>query len=323
VAARALFAAPGALRALRTGRRGGTVELVLSGGAYLRLEEDWLLVAEAGAVFGPLSIAVAGLERSALQPGQRVSVREERLKIGNQGVSLARVRERRPAYGGPTRSNPPGAPAGRSVAGGPNGRSLAGGPAGRTPGDGPAGRSPGDGPAGRSSGGLESCSPAGGPTPAPFGAPPVGLAPGLRALARGRVEPAVQLLAGRGDGLTPAGDDALAGYAAWRHSTGRPVAISGLAAGRSSPLGLAYLRCAERGELPGAGVALLAALRSGDPAHASAAARTLRGWGASSGAAMLWGIAAGAQLEGFILDCPPIGWAGQDGSRCRRGRGPF
>jgi hypothetical protein len=148
------------------------------------------------------------------------------------------------------------------------------------------------------------------------------LAAGLRALARGRAEEAVRRLAGRGDGLTPAGDDALAGYAAWRHSTGRPVAISGLAAGRSSPLGLAYLRCAERGELPGAGVALLAALRWGDPAAASAAARTLRGWGASSGDAMLWGIAAGAKLEGFILDCPPMGWAGQDGSRCRRGRGP-
>jgi Protein of unknown function (DUF2877) len=265
VAAHALFAAPGALRALRGGHRGGTVELVLSGGAYLRLEEDWLLVTEPAAFFGPLSISVAGLERGALRPGQRVSLRGERLNIGNQGVSLERVREWRPA----TRASD------------------------------------------------------GGATPGPIEAPPIGLAAGLLALARGPLEEGVRLLAGRGDGLTPAGDDALAGYAAWRHSTGRPVAISGLAAGRSSPLGLAYLRCAERGELPGAGLALLAALRSGDPAAASAAARTLRGWGASSGAAMLWGIAAGGQLEGFILDCPPIGWAGQDGSRCRRGRGPF
>ena len=97
MAARALFAAPGALRALRSGRRSGTVELVLSGGVYLRVEEDWVLVTEAGAAFGPLSISVAGLERGALHPGQRVSVRGERLKIGNQGVSLARVRERRAA----------------------------------------------------------------------------------------------------------------------------------------------------------------------------------------------------------------------------------
>ena len=279
MAARALFAAPGALRALRSGRRSGTVELVLSGGVYLRVEEDWVLVTEAGAVFGPLSIAVAGLERGALQPGQRVSVRGERLEIGNQGVSLERVRERRPA------ARP--APAERGPDGVGDGRSLAGGP-----------------------------------FAAPIGAPPVSLAPGLRALVRGRVEDAIGLLAGRGDGLTPAGDDVLAGYAAWRHSTGRPVAIGSLAAGRSSPLGLAYLRCAERGELPGAGVALLAALRWGDPAAASAAARTLRGWGASSGDAMLWGIAAGADLARFVLECPPVGWAGQDESQCRIGPGP-
>jgi Protein of unknown function (DUF2877) len=135
-----------------------------------------------------------------------------------------------------------------------------------------------------------------------LGPPPAGLAPGLRALAGGGLEGAVGLLAGRGEGLTPAGDDALAGYAAWRHSAGRPVAISGLAAGRSSPLGLAYLRCAERGELPAAGAALLAALQSDDRAAVSAAALALRGWGASSGTAMLWGIAAGAVPT--HLSCP-------------------
>jgi Protein of unknown function (DUF2877) len=228
---------------------------VLSGGAYLRLAEDWLLVTEAGPVSGPLSISVAGLERAALHPGQRVSVRGERLKIGNQGVSLERVREMRPA------------------ASFPGGRHRQ----------------------------------------VPLGPPPARLAPGLRALARGRLEDAVGLLAGRGEGLTPAGDDALAGYAAWRHSRGRPVAIGGLAAGRGSPLGLAYLRCAERGELPAAGAALLAALRSGDRAGAFAATPALRGWGASSGEAMLWGIAAGAQVEGFVLPCPPMWWAKQDG----------
>jgi hypothetical protein len=234
---------------------------VLSGGVYLRLAEHWLLVAEPGSVFGPLSLVVAGLDRGTVHPGQPVCVRKERLKIGKQGVSLARVRERRPAAGP--------APAG----------------------------------------------PAGGPFAAPGAAPPIGLAPGLLALAGGRLKDGVWLLAGRGEGLTPAGDDALAGYAAWRHSTGRPVAISRLAAGRCAPLGLAYLRCAERGELPGAGVALLAALRSGDRAAASAAAPTLRAWGASSGAAMLWGIAAGAQAEGFVLPCPPMWWAKQDGWR--------
>jgi hypothetical protein len=294
VAAHALFAAPGALRALRGGRRGGAVELVLSGGAYLRLEEDWLLVTEPAALSGPLSISVAGLERGALHPGQRVSVRGERLRIGNQGVSLERVREWRPAAR-PAPAGPAGEPA--------------------EPGGAPARRGP--------DGGADGRSLAGGPFAGPIGVPPIGLAAGLLALARGPLEEGVRLLAGRGEGLTPAGDDALAGYAAWRHAAGRPVAISGLAAGRSSPLGLAYLRCAERGELPDAGVALLAALRSGDRAAASDAALILRTWGAGSGTAMLWGIAAGADLEGFVLDWWSRRPPGQDVSRWRRGRGPF
>jgi Protein of unknown function (DUF2877) len=224
---------------------------VLSGGVYLRLADDWLLVSEPGAPFGPLSIWVAGLDFGALHTAQLVHVRKDQLKIGNQGVSLERVRELRSAARFPD----------------------------------------------------------GGPAPGPLGSPPAGLAPGLRALAGGRLEAAVGLLAGRGEGLTPAGDDALAGYAAWRNSTGRRVAISGLAAGRSSPLGLAYLRCAERGELPAAGAALLAALRSGDRAAATAATFALRAWGASSGAAMLWGIAAGADSGESSWIAHP--WGGQ------------
>jgi hypothetical protein len=105
----------------------------------------------------------------------------------------------------------------------------------------------------------------------------------------------VRLLAGRGEGLTPAGDDALAGYVAWRRDAGRPVAISPLAEGRSSPLGVAYLRCAERGELPDAGAYLLAALDAVSPRRAIAAAIGLREWGSSSGAALIWGISAGAR----------------------------
>jgi Protein of unknown function (DUF2877) len=270
VAARALFAGPGALRALRRGGR-GAVELVLSGGAYLRLADDWLLVTEPGAPFGPLSLAVSGMEPGALHPGQLARALPGRLVIGDQVVSLERVRERRPAAGRGGRR------AGRSPAGG--------------------------GPAGAPAAGGSASSPLG-------GAPPAGLTPGLRALARGRLVEGVVLLAGRGDGLTPAGDDALVGYAAWRHAAGRPLAVSPVAEGRSSPLGLAYLRCAERGELPDAGVALLAALHSGDCAAASAAALTLRSWGASSGAAMAWGIAAGAATSeaSWITHR----WGGQD-----------
>jgi len=120
---------------------------------------------------------------------------------------------------------------------------------------------------------------------------PCELAPGLAALAAGDVAGAVGRLAGRGDGLTPAGDDVLAGYAAWRWSGGAPVALD---AERCAPLGREYLRCAERGELPQPAANVLAAVRSGDVRGAARRARGLREWGASSGAALLWGMAAGA-----------------------------
>jgi hypothetical protein len=122
---------------------------------------------------------------------------------------------------------------------------------------------------------------------------PASLAPGLAALRRGRLADAVVSLAGRGEGLTPAGDDVLAGYAAWRAAEGRPVALASLAAGRASPIGLAYLRCAERGELPDAAGALLAGIRLGSLHRVDAALPALRRWGASSGAAFAWGMAAG------------------------------
>jgi hypothetical protein len=123
------------------------------------------------------------------------------------------------------------------------------------------------------------------------GPAPDELAPGLAALATGDIARAIGRLAGRGEGLTPAGDDVLAGYAAWRWAGGARVA---LAASRCAPLGRAYLRCAERGELPQPAAAVLAAIRAGDRPAAVRGARGLSAWGASSGAALLWGMAAGA-----------------------------
>jgi hypothetical protein len=120
---------------------------------------------------------------------------------------------------------------------------------------------------------------------------PAELVPGLEALAAGDLGDAVAQLAGRGDGLTPAGDDALAGFAAWRWAQGSAVALP---AGRCAPLGRDYLRCAERGELPEPAAAVLAAIRAGDAPAAARRAGGLAHWGASSGAALLWGIAAGA-----------------------------
>jgi hypothetical protein len=115
--------------------------------------------------------------------------------------------------------------------------------------------------------------------------PPPELAPGLAALRAGDLDRAVTDLAGRGPGLTPAGDDILAGYAAWHKKR-----IKGTVP-IMSPLGTAYLRCAERGELPEPVARVVRAIRRGDVVAARRAARALGAWGASSGAAMLWGLA--------------------------------
>lgn len=219
--ARALFAGPGARRALVDGAR-GEVELVFGGrGAYVRLgPSDWILLAAPSAPFGPLSVAVDGLDRLELRPGMPAEVTRGQLRLGDRSLALERMRGR---------------------------------------------RCPGADP-----GSAASC--------AAVADPPVSLEAGIAALVAARVTDAVRLLAGLGDGLTPAGDDVLAGYAAARFALGRPVAISPMAAGRASPLGLAYLRCAERGELPDA---------------------PLRSWGASSGFALAWGINAAVwQLSG-------------------------
>jgi hypothetical protein len=126
---------------------------------------------------------------------------------------------------------------------------------------------------------------------------PAALAGGLAALEAGDGRLAVELLAGRGHGLTPAGDDVLAGYAGWQSAAGRPTTLSNLAAVRASPIGLAYLRCAERGELPEPAAATLAAIGAGDVAAARRRAGMLGQWGASSGAALLWGMAAARRGE--------------------------
>jgi hypothetical protein len=121
--------------------------------------------------------------------------------------------------------------------------------------------------------------------------PPPELTAGLDALAAGDVASGVAALAGRGEGLTPAGDDALAGFAAWRWARAAPVTLP---VQRCAPLGRDYLRCAERGELPQPAASVLEAILAADAAAAARRAGGLAGWGASSGAAQLWGLAAGA-----------------------------
>jgi hypothetical protein len=130
---------------------------------------------------------------------------------------------------------------------------------------------------------------------------PAELQAGLRALARGSWIDGVQALAGLGEGLTPAGDDVLAGHAAWRWATGAPVAVDALAVACCSPIGLAYLRCAARGELPRFFDGVVRAVAAGDAPAAALRATRARTWGASSGAALVWGLAAGA--AGLELGC--------------------
>jgi Protein of unknown function (DUF2877) len=257
---RALFAAPTALRALSDGRR-GEVAVTFRGGAYLRLDRDWVLIAGAGAPFGPLSLALEGAERLAPHPGTPVRMVGEDLLLDGCEVSLRRAR-------------------------------------------------------------VRPCLPLGTEEPAPWGEvaevtaavraelrePSALLMAGLEALAS-RPEDlrrAAMLLAGLGEGLTPAGDDVLAGYAAWGVAAGPAVAcappLSELTSRRSSPLGSAYLRAAEWGELPDPAARLLSSIRRGSIPAALAALHELRSWGASSGEAIGWGIVAAAPASGL---CDP------------------
>jgi uncharacterized protein DUF2877 len=144
---------------------------------------------------------------------------------------------------------------------------------------------------------------------------PPALARGLDGLAAGDVAAAAAWLAGRGDGLTPAGDDVLAGYAAWCWAQGAAVALP---AGGCAPLGRAYLRCAERGELPQPAAAVLAAVRAGDAQAAARRAGRLADWGASSGAALLWGMAAAGAATARPGPTPTC----SSPSPSRRGRDP-
>jgi hypothetical protein len=237
-----VLAGPGALRALRAGAS-GRVELVFPRAAYVRLGEDWLMVAERDVPFGPLSLSVdTPLDLWAEAPAR---MEGQRLLLGGAAVSIESIRERRP----------PPAPA---SCGDPGGVAEA------------------------TAAVLAGCSPL-----------PASLRPGVAALRRGRLAEATRSLAGLGEGLTPAGDDVLAGYAAWRAAEGQPVTLTSSAARRFSPISLAYLRCAERGELPDAAAAVLAGIRLGSTSMVEAALPGLHEWGSSSGAALAWGMAAG------------------------------
>ena len=278
VMTRALWAGPGARRALARGGS-GVVEFALHPGGYARLGEEWLLLAIPRAPRGPLTLLVAGLEAAPLAAGDEVALDPGPLAVGGDGAPAPRAARDESA---PLAVRYDLAPlsAGAILSAGALRIDLAG-----------LARSPfqrADPPLAPGwRGALNAALDA-----AP--AAPRALAAGLSALHRGDVVEGVAELAGRGEGLTPAGDDVLAGYAAWCHAQGRETDVVALASARAAPLGLAYLRCAGRGELPEPAAAVLRAIRAGDANAARRRAAGLSRWGASSGAAILWGIAAGA-----------------------------
>ena len=235
----------------------GVVELALHPGGYVRFGDEWLLIAVPSAPRGPLTLVVAGLEAAPLRPGDEAVLDATRLRIGPLQIDRTST------------SSTTARTTLRSLA--PGWRDALAAALAETP---PA---------------------------------PPELAHGLDALRRDDLAAAVLALAGRGEGLTPTGDDILAGYAAWRHAEGRPVALTGaprhlaappdpaaLTRARCSPLGLAYLRCAQLGELAEPADAVLRAVRAGDVERARRRAKGLAAWGSSSGAAILWGMAAAA-----------------------------
>lgn len=123
--------------------------------------------------------------------------------------------------------------------------------------------------------------------------------PGIAALAAGDLDAAAGRLTGLGPGLTPEGDDVLAGAAAWFHAAGDPRAAAALVARaqHTTPLSAALLNCAARGELVDVGMALVRGIRSGDRRLAARQAQALSGWGASSGRAIVAGLAAAGGVD--------------------------
>jgi hypothetical protein len=117
-------------------------------------------------------------------------------------------------------------------------------------------------------------------------------------LAGGDAGPALALL-GRGPGLTPAGDDVVAGALAALALLGAPDpaavgAVLGAAAEATTLLSAALLRCAARGQVLPQAAELLHALCGGSPT--ASALDALLAVGATSGAALALGICAGARV---------------------------
>ena len=128
----------------------------------------------------------------------------------------------------------------------------------------------------------------------------------VTALRRGDLGTLAAAVVGRGPGLTPAGDDLMAGVllvararwsetgmAAWTHLQHEYLA-------RTNDIARAFLTCAAQGRCIEPAHDLLLGLASADHRAVSAAADRLRHFGSSSGAALMYGVRAA------LLDLPPM-----------------
>lgn len=113
-------------------------------------------------------------------------------------------------------------------------------------------------------------------------------------LMAGSLEDAARLLVGVGPGLTPSGDDALAGAVfALRATLGtgaESLTRSAAEAGETGPISRGFLRWAARGQAIAHAHDLLASAACGDPQGSARAARQIVGVGETSGADFLLGL---------------------------------
>jgi hypothetical protein len=140
------------------------------------------------------------------------------------------------------------------------------------------------------------------------GLDPVPAAAAAAGLAGGDAGPALGLL-GRGPGLTPAGDDVVAGALAALALLGAPDpaavrAVLDAVAGATTLLSAALLRCAARGQVPPQAARLLRALCGGGPV--GPALDALLAVGATSGAALALGICAAAEVAATPATAMPL-----------------
>ncbi len=138
-----------------------------------------------------------------------------------------------------------------------------------------------------------------------------------RDVRRGDLASVFQLLQGRGTGLTPSGDDVLAGILLVAAiDPGRREVLSDLAMrARTTRLSRAFLRWAAAGQSIRPAHSLLDAAASGDRAGMRRAAATLAGVGATSGRALAAGIALAATELARRMDPRPADPQRRSGDR--------